>query len=197
MLYDSVVVYLVETKPMETSNTPNEHEAASPMESEVKSPLRPTFLTVLCILSFIGSGFGLIDALTDYIGAPIAEDSIEMVDEEMDEAMSELEESEAPESMINFFEAFMGDIQDNMTAEKIRQGALGIGLSCLLTLIGAIMMWMLKKNGFYVYLAGILLFILTPILVYSGYMATMMVAINGFIGVMFSILYGVNVKHLR
>lgn len=182
---------------METSNTPSENETFNQSDAAETQKIRPTFLTVLCILSFIGSGFGLVDALTDYIGAPIAEGSIEMVDEEMDEAMDELEESDAPESMVNFFEAFMGDIQDNMTADKIRQGALGTGLSCLLTLIGAIMMWMLRKNGYYVYLAGIVLFILTPILVYSGWMATMLVAINGFIGVMFSILYGVNLKHLR
>jgi hypothetical protein len=32
---------------------------------------RPDFLTVLCILTFIGSGFNLVSALTNYVNADV------------------------------------------------------------------------------------------------------------------------------
>ena len=35
-------------------------------ETTTKGMVRPTFLTVLCILTFIGSGFGILGALYNY-----------------------------------------------------------------------------------------------------------------------------------
>ncbi len=164
-------------------------------ESSLK--IRPTFLTVVCILSFIGSGFGIFSAITDYAGAELAAQSIDMVDDAMEEAMDEMEDAEAPESVTNFFQALMGDIQSGLTADNIRNNALGSGLSCLLTLAGALLMWFLNRKGFYLYIVGIIIYIVTPIMVYDGLMATIQASTAAFIGIVFSILYGVNLKHLK
>lgn len=179
----------------ENQDTQNEF---SDLENVVDNPpKRSTFLTVVCILTFIGSGFGIFNAITNYAGAELAVASMDMAGDEMNEAMDEMEESEAPEGVKDFFSTLFGDIQANLTVEIIRTEALGTGISCILTLIGAILMWMLNKKGFYLYLVGIVIYIITPGVVYTGIMSTMGVAWAAFIGILFSILYGVNLKHMR
>ncbi len=154
---------------------------------------RPTMLTVVCILSFIGSGWGLFDSATDYFGAPLAEDSIE----EVDEAMEEIEDQEVPESFMNLVEGFVGNLKENMTIERIRTQAKWNGLSSLLTLIGAILMFLLNRKGFYLYLAGIALYIVTPLISFTGTLAVMSTGIAVVIGAIFVTLYAVNLKHMR
>lgn len=76
---------------------------------------RPLFLTVLCVLTFIGSGYGLVDALLGIIGA----------------------------SILDLFTSASGMIAKSL-------GLLAVSL-CL---FGAIQMWRLKKQGFWLYALG-------------------------------------------
>ena len=107
---------------------------------------RPTFLTVLCILTFIGSGWGIIDGTIDFFSADIADEAMEMVDEQMEDAMEEMEDSGASENAIGFMESLMGGVTDAVTAENIRKASIVGIISSILCLLGAIQMWGLKND---------------------------------------------------
>jgi hypothetical protein len=58
------------------------------------------------------------------------------------------------------------------------------------------MMWQLKKIGFYSYITGIVVGVLGPMVALGGIMGWSSSAGMGFFGLVFIILYGVNLKHL-
>ncbi|MBT8327921.1 MAG: hypothetical protein KJP21_09370 [Bacteroidia bacterium] len=169
------------------------------MEETISTgPTRPQFLTILCILTFIGSGWGIVDAITDYFGAEMAGDAVEMVEEEMDEAMDEIEENEdMSDSQKEFLENIFGDITEAITPENIRKSSLVNIISCLLTLFGAILMWQLKRVGYFAYIAGILVMVIGMAVVFEGVVGLAVAGMTGFIGVVFIVLYGVNLKHMK
>jgi hypothetical protein len=99
----------------------------NPMIEEKK---RPDFLKVLCILTFIGSGFGILfGILTIFMGSP------EFID-----------------AIITTLEDMGQDVDSIADAYK---HAVGIGISniilSILSLIGAIMMFELNKVGIFIY----------------------------------------------
>lgn len=104
---------------------------------------RPTFLTVLCILSFIFSGIGLIGLIILLIGMG---------------AMSSL-----ASSAIDAGGTYTGPSIGLTWAYLI------IGfLTTLIGLFGVIKMWKLQKVGFYIYTACVVISIIMGI-VYSGF----------------------------
>lgn len=129
---------------------------------EVKS--RPKFLTVLCILTFIGSGL----ATLLYLIALIAFGAISGVLDSVP-GMGAMGDAGMAIFAVFFVLAF-------------------------LSLFGAIMMWKLKKTGFYLYtLANIILLIL-PFVVFDG------VPVNIFgiiITVGFIAMYAANLKAMK
>ena len=116
---------------------------------------RPTFLTVLCILTFIGSGLGILFSLLGIFGIG---------------------------AMNSFLSNYAG------------AGAADAGiLKPILTLVfsaasiyGAIMMWSLKKMGFYLYVAAQVLMLIFGF----GWLALFFTAL-------FVVLYYLNFKHLQ
>jgi hypothetical protein len=157
---------------------------------------RPTFLTVLCILTFIGSGYGIVDSVIDYFGAEKAEQIVGQVDETMDEAMDEIGESEEGEKAAELMETMVGDMMSSLTAENIRRLSIMSLISNILTLLGALLMWRLNKKGFYSYIAGIVILIISPLIILEGLIGLATAGFIGFIGVIFIVLYGLNLKHM-
>lgn len=104
---------------------------------------RPLLLTVLCILTFIGSGLG---ALSNF-----------MITTSYEETMALMEESERKWPLIDMF---------------VRAGY-GFFLTGTIlystSLLGAIQMWKLRKIGFHLYLVSQILIIVLPFLYISGY----------------------------
>lgn len=101
--------------------------------------LRPQFLTVLCILTFISTGISLLGALI----IPVIADAV-----------------------LSIIKTAPGmDAQTSADAAIVLTAGwayyMTVFLVTLLALIGAVMMWNLKKNGFHFYtIANIILFCL-------------------------------------
>jgi hypothetical protein len=116
---------------------------------------RPVFLTVLCILTFIGSGLALLFALLGLIAA--------------------------------------GAIDSMMSSFPMPTGASAGPLKSIILLIlygaslyGAILMWQLKRIGFYLYtVAQVIILIL-------GFGVLSLIFTAAFI-----IMYGVNLKYME
>lgn len=152
--------------------------------------VRPTFLTVLCILSFIGSGWGIYSGLNNY---NMADTAYGVVNETFEKAQEEIDGQEGAEAVGKLFQS----IGDSMSPEKIRNGGIATSVTSIITLIGAILMWGLRKTGFYVYVVGAISAIIAPMVIFGGFGG--MIASGGaaFGGILFIILYALNLKHMR
>jgi hypothetical protein len=163
------------------------------LEVEETEKKLPTFLKVLCILTFVGAGLGILGA---FYAMFIQGFTIRMLENsggayQSNPFLSSIDNSE----YINALKKW-GQIS-NMLA------LLG---SCL-CLFGALMMWKLKKSGFFLYISGQI----SPFIGMYGLMGGLMPNSSGplagfaLIGQVFAlifplgfiIMYGVNYKHLK
>ena len=141
-----------------------------------EAPKRPVFLTVLCVLSFIAAGLGVIGYVTvlTAMGAAsaIASSGMEGVSDEASAAISH-----AMSSMPSA----------GMTWAYIIVGF----LTTLVSLFGVIKMWKLQKIGYFIYVGSAVASMVMGI-IYSGF------GVMGVIfPVLFIVLYGLNLKHLK
>jgi hypothetical protein len=154
---------------------------------------RPTFLTVLCIITFVISGFFLFYStfqLATYSEVEQRE-TIELMVEQMEETAT------------NETAEIMGDMTTSMqlmAEEDIENHTLFSSLlliSILLSLFGAFMMFNMKKIGFHLYL-GSKIIGLIPLMFYtlSGLIVGYYV-LFGFFTLAFVIMYATNLKHLK
>jgi hypothetical protein len=212
------------------------------MEQETNlTPKRTTFLTVLCVLTFIGSTIGVISNISNILTADVSSKMIETMGNSIDEAVesnnsqeestmqdasdtlldvnevldstaSEMTETEmiesgeqvtedvatnaenkSAEAAANMMKSLVGGIN----AESIKNNAYASILAALLTLIGAIMMWKLRKVGFWIYVLGTAISVIAPLVIYSGNLIGAISSIGlGFFGVLFVVLYAINKKQL-
>ncbi|MCX6294779.1 MAG: hypothetical protein NTX97_01725 [Bacteroidetes bacterium] len=130
------------------------------IESNWMEARLPQFLKVLCILTFIGAGLGLLSGLYNLVKAPTAIEDYEKMQE----------------MTANMNSGFMTMMTENAHAAALNAlplaiSSIGTSLFCL---FGALMMWKLRKVGFYAYVCGQVLSIAIP----------------------FIIMYSVNLKHM-
>lgn len=145
----------------------NENMAEAPTvdatEQKPQEEGRPTFLTVLCILTFIGSGFSALFLLIGLVAAG---------------ALS----------------GVLGSIPGLGDMGGFGSGYLVIVLVlALASLYGAIMMWKLKKMGFYLYSGANAIALFIPMIMASGKFSVFGLIITA----LFIFLYGLNLKHLK
>lgn len=163
----------------------------------VSAPKRPTFLTVICIFSFIGCGLSLVMGLWGLVqNTPEhMQESIEQV-RQFDQAMADQMETQ----------------QQLMQESSYMQVAPYLNFVYLLiSFLGVLMMWKRNKKGFFVYLAGELIpYVLMAIMwkesammmggagggmgamIFKVTMALMVIGDLAFIG-----MYSANLKHMK
>ncbi|KAA6440850.1 hypothetical protein FEM33_09455 [Dyadobacter flavalbus] len=94
-------------------------------------------------------------------------------------------------------ESMFESIIEQTTPETIKTGAIIMLIFESISLYAAYLMWNLQKKGFYLYLAGIAIAFLAPMLIIGGWLGT----INSIAGVLLSmfmlILYAFNLKHME
>jgi len=168
----------------------NSYTPQEPSTPSVPTKVRNSFLTVICILTFIGSGWGLIKSVRTYVTADyisnVAEGAIQGAQNQMNE------QGNTP----GVVKSIMGSLAEDMTPEFLRELAILEFISNLLTLSGAILMWKLKKAGFYLYIAGIIILVAAP-LAMGKLLGAIGATVVGFIGVVFIVMYGVNLKYMN
>ena len=137
---------------------------------EIEPVKRPTFLTVLCILTFISAGLGCLFSLI----TPLMADTI----------IGFLEKSP------NYDEVQMGE-----TIKVLQAGWNYYApsfLLALISLVGALLMWNLKKIGFHLYTSANLAMMFLPMVLLSTPIS--------WAGIIFTIafiaMYAANFKYL-
>ena len=163
------------------------------MEQTTTGPKRPTFLTVLCILTYVGVGLGIVMSVIAWWGMHAAQAMMDATTS-MAEGMSEAAGSDMS-SMPGMSEA----MDSANAAIKWANVTLIVSIvGNLLCLVGALQMWKLKKMGFYLYAVGeVAPVIATAVLLGGGAFGGMTLVMGAVVPVLFVILYGLNLKHMN
>lgn len=156
---------------------------------ETNPKQRPGLLTALCILTFIGSGFGVLNNLFGMIMSPIKN----FLDPE-------------------FFENVLDNVHDEY-ARKFVEQALEIGQKAIehifeislaqfvlyvASLTGAILMFQLKKTGFYIYsTAQVLLLFVAPAFIGFNLFVNIGMMFGSVFTILFIALYAINLKKMN
>ena len=165
-------------------------------QTTTEGPKRPGFLKVLCILSFIGTGLGLVMGIMSWwtynAAAKLMGDMGDM-GSEMGDALSEAG-AEGGVAMGDAMSSSMAML--GMDPAKQATSALIVALLNVVIFAGAFMMWNLKKTGFYIYTLGQIASIAVPFIIVGGLMGGAMAMVGSVFAIAFIIMYGVNLKHM-
>ena len=185
--YKSINIALKNKYPMESPETILETlEATDPVPAPAAS--RPVFLTVLCILTFVGSGIGL------FVGSILLLFSTIMTSVLMNE-----HEQGGYNSFSHASHSTTSDLKDWITTPGVLVGfALLLLASASLTLFGGIRMYRLRQSGYYFYIFGQVINILLPFFLFGATLVGFLQCIFPFVfGIGFIVMYGVNYKYMK
>lgn len=151
---------------------------------------RPTFLTVLCILTFVGASMFFFGGIQFYSNADVMPDQFAEAFDQLEDQLGASQDAEVTQ------EAFE-KAEKSLTSDNLRNLGLTLIIGNLLAIIGAVLMWGLKKTGFYVYIVGALVACAGPIFVFGWELGSGFLFLFGFFSIIFSVLFGTNLKYLR
>jgi len=149
---------------------------------------RGTFLKVLCILSWIYIGFELFSVVFGYIGGR----------ENVLESISITEDAKAKITGDSFWDNIARTAIDQSivvlekTVENFDQIYIGNFLAVVIGGMAVYLMFMLKRNGFFLYI----LYSLIAVGISGYYLGVSSIQGAAFVSLAFMIMYGVNLKRM-
>ncbi|AFK03844.1 hypothetical protein Emtol_2708 [Emticicia oligotrophica DSM 17448] len=163
----------------------------NPFEENTGS-VRPTLLTILCVLTLIWNAYKFYGAIPNTFTPEKVMESKEQANEMMmdmfSKYMSEKDIEKVEESQAETEKMFQ---RDNL----VLAGGVNL-ISSLLIMLGAIWMWGLRKKGFWVYIAGNVVGILAPIVIFGGSIGWSIGIMSLIASAIFTGLYAINLKYL-
>jgi len=158
---------------------------------------RTTFLTVLCVLTFLGSAYGIFSGLTAFVTADKMVKEMSKNSAEQEKAKQELEQKKNDPG--SKFAIKMMDSVKGLTREKLKQSAIAGVVANVFTIVGALLMWRLNRKGFYLYIVGIITSVAAPFVIFGSgnIMAVIGSVIPAFFGVIFIAMYAFNLKDMK
>ena len=150
--------------------------------------MRPQFLTLLCILTFLSCGLGLID------------NTISLIHTQEVSKTKRADQRRSPEVNKNdppqyFEDRASGDAPMPGDPDEIRWLAIAGLIYSSITLIGALLMFRLRRVGFYVYLVGVAVGLILPV-AFVGFSA-LNTSFGAFFSAIFAGLYWYNLPAMR
>ena len=158
------------------------------MTEQTNEPKKmPQFLKVLCILSFIGVGLAVITSIMGYFTAK----SAGAMAQGFADLGTQMSEGQASGEINTAME------QVNATIKYAGiNAAVGV-IAALICLVGVIMMWKLKKTGFYIYVVGEIAPVIAGAVLLGGtFFGGMAIAMSLIVPIAFIVMYGMNLKHM-
>ena len=154
---------------------------------------RPTFLTVLCFLTFMSAVSGLWSQSERLWNPGITADKTR----ETFEMVRENVEAQANGADTKVMQEMFASVIENTTVETITTSAIIMLVFESISLFAAYLMYNLEKKGFYLYLAGIAVAFLAPIIFIGGWLGFITAASSVFLSVFMAIFYALNFKYLQ
>lgn len=153
---------------------------------------RPTFLTILCFLTFMSSVSGLWTQSERLWNPGITADKTR----ETFEAVRENLEQQAATGKDNTMDKMFEAVIEQTTSENIKTGAIIMLIFESLSLYAAYLMWNLQRRGYYLYLGGMAVAFFAPLLMIGGWMGVITAMAGVFFSIFMAILYAFNLKHM-
>jgi hypothetical protein len=127
------------------------------------------------------------------VSASFVQQTLENTQEKLDDKLEGDKEGE------EMADKLLSDASKIASPENIKKNALYSIFANILTLAGAFLMFRLNKTGFWLYLAGTIVSIIAPMVIYgtSNLLSLGMSVIFGIIGVVFVVLYALNLKQMK
>lgn len=166
----------------------------NPFQEQQAGSQRPTFLLVLCILTFIGSGWGILSNLFSVFTAGVMNNSMNI--EQYMNAERELENGGASSFIAGFVNSSLDVLK--VTAAHAREIAVIQLVLGVLSLVGAVLMFQLRRLGFYLYTAAqILSLLVLPYFAGFPFLVALTTVWLAFVSLAFIVMYAVNLKYLK
>lgn len=163
--------------------------AAEITNTTAQPAVRPLFLTILCVLTFIGSLVGIVNNVRGYFNADAEVERIAS-----GKSKSQLKSLFAPGSNPADELVRIG----NLNPPNYQKFSIGGIFSYILCLVGSVLIFKLKRTGFYSFTLGTFFNLLTHFLLFGDNVAAMGVSILIAIGgLVFIILFGMNLKYME
>ncbi len=162
---------------------------------------RSSFLTTLCILTFIGSGWAIISSFLTYNSASKSAGIFSQTKHvKMDSTFRKdsIKFGTSRKKDLMFEGKMKVTLSEMFTEENLRKSAIGNFISALLTLTGALFMWRLNRRGFYLYILGVIVGILVPLYLFGNNLIAIGISsFSSFFGLIFIALYALNLKSMK
>jgi hypothetical protein len=162
---------------------------------ELPNPPRPVLLWVLCILTFINTGFSLLSLTGSVLNGPLTEEQLDKQRVEFAETADEMRSA----GLYGF--ADMMDQLQRMSESVNQHFYANVSVSFLvlcLGIVGAVFMFVGKKSGFHLYIAYSLLAILQMYFFTSvANIPTVLVVMSLIFSALFIFLYAKNLSWMR
>ena len=175
-----VSLYPIECEQTELKNMEN------PFEEQQNKLQRPTFLLVLCILTFIGSGWGTLSNLFSVFTAGLTDSSM----------LNGMDQGAGSAMLSDILNSTMASLQ--ATFVHAREIAVVSLVLSVISLLGAILMFQLRRLGFYLYTAAqILMLFVLPYFAGFNFMVLAGMLFSAIFAVIFIVMYALNLKYMR
>jgi hypothetical protein len=173
-------LYLVpKLKPMETQSLKNE---------------RPGFLTVMCIISFVGLGLSILNNIKLFIFGELGSNFYAVIQTHFEESINQVHASNP--GIAPFLEKIFESVLKLVDLAPLL-ATISI-VASVIALAGVILMWKLIKSGFYIYSAIKILLVFIPMTLIGINFVSILLALGSiFTAAIFITLYALNLKALK
>ena len=165
------------------------------LENNQEEEKRPTFLLVLCILTFVNTGFTILGGISSIISGPPSKEEIKAANVELAKSIEQLEKVS-----LDYWVDVIKRIQlmtEAMYANFVAYNAVSI-LVAIAGVAAAFLMLKGKKLGFHVYICYSFLYVLQGYLfVSAAVIPSFIIIINLLIAGVFVLLYSRNLNWLN
>ena len=158
------------------------------------SPItRPTFLTILCFLTFMSSLSGLWSQSEGLWSPAIVADQLKEKFETLYERLEQRPTTQETEMVDQMFTSVIA----STSAETVRKISLIMVIFESMTLFAAYLMWNLDKRGFYLYLGATAFGLIVPMVAVGGMLGVIMAIGGVFFSFFMCIFYALNLKYMH
>lgn len=155
---------------------------------------RPVFLTIICIISFVGLGITMMKSLVSVAFGQLMSTLYPLAQGGMEDSLDQIRISD-PQIMPfveNIFDSVLKLLQSLPLLAILTFAVSGVALA------GVILMWNLRKSGFYMFCAAKVIEIFLPMMLIGANFISMIIGSASFmIAAVFITLYALNFKALK
>jgi hypothetical protein len=156
---------------------------------------RPTFITIVCILSFMVNGFSFVSNMTVY-NDPAQETQL-LLTEMQQQQVSYKNATGDPATKQQLLQ-ILDAVTHIITSPVIKKMALFSAIAAFVCLLGTSLMWRMKKSGFHFFIVGTLIGVLSTFILFGGNGVSLFIAvIMNLIWLFLLSLFAVNLKFLE